>query len=124
MSEVRSQWSVVSGQWSAVRSEKTMAEKTGKTLGSSQMKKKLTHHQTDIIKKNGEIIRLYPLTEMETKVAKLLVSKAMSNQEAADELGKSINTVQSHRICLMKKLKTKNAIELTKKIIKMGLAKL
>ncbi len=30
------------------------------------MNKKPTRHQTDIIKKNGEIIRVHPLTETET----------------------------------------------------------
>jgi len=78
----------------------------------------------DIIKKNGEIIRLYPLTKVETKIVKLLVGKAMSNKEVADEIGNSVRTVENHRHRLMKKLKTRNAIELTKKIINMGLAKL
>ena len=90
-------------------------------------KKKSSHDQKrkpDIIKKNGEIIRLYPLTEMETKVAKLLVGKGMSNKEAADELGRSVRTIENRRNDIMKKLKTKNAIALTKKVIKMGLAKL
>ena len=91
------------------------------------MKKKSVHgheRKPDIIKAKGEIIRLYPLTEMETKVAKLLVSKAMSNKEAADELGKSVRTINNRRNDIMKKLKTKNAIALTKKVIKMGLAEL
>lgn len=91
------------------------------------MKKKLPRNKDrkpDIIKKNGEIIRLYPLTEMQTKIVKLLVGKAMSNKEAADELGKSVRTIDNHRDRIMKKLKTKNAIALTKKVIKMGLAKL
>ena len=93
------------------------------------MKKKIKSprnkdRKPDIIKKNGEIIRLYPLTEMETKTVKLLVSKAMSNKEAADELGKSIRTIENRRHSIMRKLKTKNAIALTKKVIKMGLAKL
>ncbi len=90
-------------------------------------KKKLSYkhkRKPDIIKKNGEIIRLYPLTKVETKIVKLLVGKAMSNKEVADELGRSTRTIENHRHRLMKKLKTKNAIELTKKIIKMGLAKL
>ncbi len=91
------------------------------------MKKKLPRNKDrkpDIIKKNGEIIRLYPLTEMQTKIVKLLVGKAMSNKEAADELGKSVRTIDNHRDRIMKKLKTKNAIALTKKVIKMGLVKL
>ncbi len=91
------------------------------------MKKKLPRNKDrkpDIIKKNGEIIRLYPLTEAETKTVKLLVSKAMSNKEVADELGKSIRTIENRRHSIMRKLKTKNAIALTKKVIKMGLAKL
>ena len=90
-------------------------------------KKKSPHDRKlkpDIIKKSGEIIRLYPLTKVETKIVKLLVGKAMTNQEVADELGKSVRTIENHRHRLMKKLKTKNAIALTKKIINMGLAKL
>ena len=93
------------------------------------MKKKkklsLNHkRKPDIIKKNGEIIRLYPLTKVETKIVKLLIGKAMSNKEVADELGRSTRTIENHRHRLMRKLKTKNAIELTKKVINMGLAKL
>ncbi len=92
------------------------------------MKKRKTpqnyKQKPDIIEKNGEIIRLYPLTKMETKIAKLVVGKAMSNKEVADELGKSVRTIENQRHALMKKLETKNAIELTKKVINMGLAKL
>ena len=80
--------------------------------------------KSDIIDKNGEIIRLFPLTKMETKIAKLVVGKAMSNKEVADELGKSVRTVENQRHSLMRKLKIKNAVELTKKVINMGLAKL
>ncbi len=90
-------------------------------------KKKLAHNherKPDIVKKNGEIIRLYPLTEMETKIAKLLIGKMMSNKEIAVELDRSLRTIENRRYDIMKKLKTKNAIALTKKIIKMGLAKL
>ena len=90
-------------------------------------KKKLTldrKSKPDIIKKSGEIVRLYPLTKVETKIVKLLVGKAMSNKQVADELGRSTRTIENHRNRIMKKLKTKNAIELTKKILKMGLAKL
>lgn len=61
---------------------------------------------------------------METKVAKLVVGKAMNNKEIADELGKSVRTIENQRHSLMKKLKTRNAIELTKKVINMGLAEL
>ena len=91
------------------------------------MKKKSSRNKDrkpDIIKKNGEIIRLYPLTEMETKGAKPVVGKAMSSEEVAEELGRSVRNVENHRHNLMRKLKTKNAIALTKKVIKMGLAKL
>ena len=90
-------------------------------------KKKSSHdhkRKPDIIKKNGEIIRIYPLTKMETKIAKLVVGKAMSNKEAADELGKSVRTIENQRHSLMQKLKAKNAIEITKKVINLGLAKL
>ena len=79
--------------------------------------------KADIIE-NGEIIRLYPLTKVETKIAKLVVGKAMNNKEAAEELGTSVRTIENQRYSLMKKLKTKNAIELTKKVINLGLVKL
>ncbi len=79
--------------------------------------------KADIIE-DGEIIRLYPLTKMETKIAKLVVGKAMNNKEAAAELGTSVRTIENQRYSLMKKLKTKNAIELTKKVINLGLVKL
>lgn len=90
-------------------------------------KKKSSHEhkrKPDIINKNGEIIRLYPLTKVETKIVKLLVGKAMSNKEVADEIGNSVRTVENHRHRLMKKLKARNAIDLTKKVINMGLAEL
>ena len=76
------------------------------------------------MKKNGKIVRPYPLTEMETKIVKLLIGKTMTNKEIAEELGRSVRTIENHRHRIMKKLKTKNAIALTKKIINMGLAKL
>jgi DNA-binding NarL/FixJ family response regulator len=91
------------------------------------MKKRLPYkhkRKPNIVKKNGEIIRLYPLTEIETKVAKLLIGKMMSNKEIADELGKTLRAVENYRYRLMKKLKTNNAIALTKKVINMGLAEL
>ena len=78
----------------------------------------------DIIKKNGAIVRMYPLTVTETKIAKLLVGKEMSNKEISAKLGVAIRTIENHRFRIMRKLEVRDGIALTKKILRMGLVKL
>lgn len=60
------------------------------------------------------------LTKRETQILKLAAS-GLTNQEIADELGKSKRTVEAHRFNLMKKLEVKNLMELVRKGKLMGL---
>jgi len=54
------------------------------------------------------------LTKRELQILKLAAS-GLTNQEIADELGKSKRTVEAHRFNLMKKLEVKNLMELVKR---------
>ncbi len=60
------------------------------------------------------------LTKREMQILKLAAS-GLTNQEIADELGKSKRTVEAHRFNLMKKLEVKNLMELVKKGQALGL---
>ncbi|WP_420582780.1 response regulator [Reichenbachiella sp.] len=57
----------------------------------------------------------YHITKREKQILKL-VYKGHSNKEIADELGKSIRTVETHRFNIMKKLEVGNITELIRKI--------
>lgn len=59
-------------------------------------------------------IPMVSLTKREMQILKLAAS-GMTNQEIADELGKSKRTVETHRFNLMKKLAAKNLMELINK---------
>ena len=59
------------------------------------------------------------LTKRELQILKLAAT-GMSNQEIADQLGKSKRTIEAHRFNLMKKMEVKNLMELTNKGRKMG----
>ncbi|WP_421794449.1 response regulator [Haliscomenobacter sp.] len=54
------------------------------------------------------------LTKREIQILKLAIS-GLSNNEIADQLDKSVRTVEAHRYNLMKKLKAKNLMELSLK---------
>ena len=60
------------------------------------------------------------LTKRETQILNLAAT-GMTNQEIADELGKSKRTVEAHRFNLMKKMEVKNLMELIQKGRAMGL---
>ena len=60
------------------------------------------------------------LTRREVEIGRL-VADGLSSQQIADKLFISPRTVEAHRANLMKKVGVKNAIELVKKIEKMGL---
>jgi len=67
-----------------------------------------------------EALPAISLTKREMQILKLATS-GLTNQEIADELGKSKRTVEAHRFNLMKKLEVKNLMELVKKGQAMGL---
>jgi len=60
------------------------------------------------------------LTKREKQILQLAAS-GMTNQEIADDLGKSKRTVEAHRFNLMKKLEVKNLMELVNKGKELGL---
>lgn len=55
------------------------------------------------------------LTKREKQILRLIL-KGYSNKEIAEELDKSIRTVETHRFNLMKKLNVKNVAELARKV--------
>jgi PAS domain S-box-containing protein len=57
------------------------------------------------------------LTKTENEILQLVL-KGKSNKEIADELVKSVRTIEDHRSHIMKKLGANNLVELTKKVIK------
>ncbi|MEL6852018.1 MAG: LuxR C-terminal-related transcriptional regulator, partial [Bacteroidota bacterium] len=59
------------------------------------------------------------LTRREKQVLKMIV-KGMTNKEIADQLEKSVRTIETHRFNLMKKLRVKNLAELSLKVKDMG----
>lgn len=60
------------------------------------------------------------LTKREKQILKLIL-QGMSNKEIADELTKSVRTIETHRFNLMKKLDAKNSVDLAKKAQQYGL---
>jgi len=60
------------------------------------------------------------LTRRQKQILDLVVS-GKSNKEIAEELGKSVRTIEAHRFSLMKKMQVKNQIELSNKARELGL---
>lgn len=61
-----------------------------------------------------------PLTKRERQILDLVL-QGKSNKEIAEELGKSVRTIETHRYNLMNKMEVKNVAELTYKSRQMGL---
>lgn len=57
----------------------------------------------------------YLLTKRELEILKLIY-EGTSNKDIADQLGKSVRTIETHRFNIMKKLEVGNITELLKKI--------
>jgi DNA-binding NarL/FixJ family response regulator len=57
----------------------------------------------------------YDLTKREMQILKL-ITEGVNNKEIADQLGKSIRTIETHRFNIMKKMKVNNVVELLKKV--------
>ncbi|MEM1328124.1 MAG: response regulator transcription factor [Bacteroidota bacterium] len=60
------------------------------------------------------------LTKRERQIMDLVLS-GMSNKEIAEQLNKSVRTVEAHRFNLMKKLEVKNVTELAQKVEELSL---
>jgi len=59
--------------------------------------------------------RQYDITKREKQILSMIAG-GMGNKEIAEQLGKSIRTIETHRFNIMKKLKVSNVVELLKKI--------
>jgi len=57
----------------------------------------------------------YDITKREKQILKL-ISDGISNKDIAEQLGKSVRTIETHRFNIMKKLKVSNVVELLKKL--------
>ena len=87
-----------------------------------------TEVQKAILKKySSSLSRKKPLDEPEIRLTTReieivkLIGEGLTNQEMADRLFISARTVETHRANLMKKVGVKNAIELVKKVERLGL---
>lgn len=59
--------------------------------------------------------RSYDITKREKQILRM-IADGIGNKEIAEQLGKSIRTIETHRFNIMKKLKVNNVVELLKKI--------
>lgn len=57
----------------------------------------------------------YDITKREKQILGL-IAEGIGNREIAEQLGKSIRTIETHRFNIMKKLKVNNVVELLKKL--------
>lgn len=64
----------------------------------------------------------YQLTKREKEILAHIYD-GVSNKEIAEELGKSVRTIETHRFNIMKKLSVNNVAELFKKVEREGLVK-
>lgn len=69
--------------------------------------RKITHKTTGV--------NQYEITKRERQILKMIAA-GIANKEIAEQLGKSIRTIETHRFNIMKKLKVNNVVELLKKI--------
>ncbi|MDD5459136.1 MAG: PAS domain-containing protein [Phycisphaerae bacterium] len=60
------------------------------------------------------------LTKIELNVLKLVL-KGMSNKQIANQLHRSVRTIEDHRARIMRKLQANNLVELTRKAIELGI---
>lgn len=57
----------------------------------------------------------YDITKREKQILGM-IAEGIGNREIAEQLGKSVRTIETHRFNIMKKLKVNNVVELLKKL--------
>ena len=57
----------------------------------------------------------YDITKRERQILGM-IADGIGNKEIADQLGKSVRTIETHRFNIMKKLKVNNVVEMLKKL--------
>jgi len=65
--------------------------------------------------KSSNTIDQYDLTKREKQILEM-IANGMGNKEIAEQLRKSVRTIETHRFNIMKKLKVNNVVELLKRI--------
>lgn len=60
-------------------------------------------------------LNYYDLTKRERQIL-TMIAEGMGNKDIAEQLGKSVRTIETHRFNIMKKLKVNNVVELLKKV--------
>src|SRR5690606_31418197 len=59
--------------------------------------------------------KTYDITKRERQILGM-IADGIGNREIAEQLGKSVRTIETHRFNIMKKLKVSNVVELLKKL--------
>ena len=92
----------------------------GECYFSSEVQKSILKRYSSTISKKRAVDSDIRLTAREIEIVKL-IGEGLTNLEMADRLFISARTVETHRANLMKKVGVKNAIELVRKVEKLGL---
>ena len=87
---------------------------------STEVQKSILKRYSNTISRKKTLEGDIRLTARELEIVKL-IGEGLTNQEMADRLFISTRTVETHRANLMKKVGVKNAIELVRKVEKLGL---
>ena len=111
---------VVKNETSAELTQAVTTVLKGQTYFSNQVQQVIfKRYSTNIGKKKTKEIDIN-LTNREIEIVKL-ISEGMTSKQMADKLFISARTVETHRANLIKKCGVRNAIELVKKVEKLGL---
>jgi DNA-binding NarL/FixJ family response regulator len=89
----------------------------GKTYFSEEVKSNFINSKVIAVKNDNENI---PLTKREKEVLQLIALEHTTN-EMAEKLFISLNTVETHRKNILRKLKVRNSVGIVKKAIELGL---
>lgn len=92
----------------------------GEVYFSNEAQKAILKRYSNTLTRKKNTESSIRLTAREIEIVKL-IGEGMTNQQMADRLFISQRTVETHRANLMKKVGVKNAIELVKKVERLGL---
>ncbi len=82
---------------------------------SNALVNRYLHHRSGKASPSTVATKTYSLTKRERQIL-ALIAEGIGNKEIAEQLGKSIRTIETHRFNIMKKLKVNNVVELLKKL--------
>lgn len=82
---------------------------------SNALVNRYLHSRSRNVPTSPPVTKIYNITKRERQILAMIADGA-GNKEIAEQLGKSIRTIETHRFNIMKKLKVNNVVELLKKI--------